>query len=58
MKKHEIIFGLIKIPLDFVVVFCSFFLARNLREVNDFVPGITLPIQRIDNEFLLNFALF
>ena len=58
MKKHEIIFGLIKIPLDFFIVFGSFFLARNIREVNDFVPWVNLPIQIIENEFLFNFALF
>ncbi len=58
MKKHEIIFGLVKIPLDFLVVFWSFFLARNIREVNDFVPWVDLPIQIIQNEYLLNFALF
>ncbi len=58
MKKHEIIFGLVKIPFDFFIIFGSFFLARNLREINDFVPGVTLPIQIIENEFLFPFALF
>ncbi len=58
MKKHEIIFSLLKLPLDFAVIFCSFFLARDVREINDFVPGVTLPIQIIHNEYLLPFALF
>gem|GEM_PF-3088854 len=38
MKKHELIFSLLKVPLDFLVVFGSFYLARNLREINDFIP--------------------
>lgn len=58
MKKHEIIFSLLKLPLDFLIIFSSFFLARNLREINDFVPWVQLPIQIIQNEYLLKFALF
>lgn len=57
MKKHEILFSLLKLPLDFIIIFCSFFLARDLREVNDFVPWVTLPVQIIHNEYLFNFAL-
>lgn len=58
MKKHEIIFGLVKIPLDFLIVWGSFFLAKHLREIDDFIPWVTLPIQIIENEFLFTFALF
>lgn len=58
MKKHELFFSLAKLPLDFIIIFSSFFLARNLREINDFVPWVTLPIQIIQNEFLFRFALF
>ncbi len=58
MKKHEIIFSLLKLPFDFAIIFCSFFLARDLREINDFVPGVTLPVQIIHNEYLLKFAIF
>lgn len=58
MKKHEIFFSLAKLPLDFIIIFSSFFLARNLREINDFVPWVTLPVQIIQNEFLFRFALF
>lgn len=58
MKKHEIIFSLAKLPLDFIIIFSSFFIARDIREVNDFVPWVTLPVQIIQNEFLLRFALF
>ncbi len=58
MKKHEIFFSLLKLPLDFIIIFSSFFLAKSLREINDFVPWVILPIQIIGNEYLLNFALF
>jgi exopolysaccharide biosynthesis polyprenyl glycosylphosphotransferase len=58
MKKHEILFSLIKVPLDGIIIFGSFFLARNLREINDFVPGVQLPVQIIHNEFLFPFAVF
>lgn len=58
MKKHEIFFSLAKLPLDFIIIFSSFFLARNLREINDFIPWVTLPVQIIQNEFLFRFALF
>lgn len=58
MKKHEIIFSLIKIPLDFCIMFGSFFLARNLREIGDFLPKLHLPIQWITNEYLFGFAIF
>lgn len=58
MKKHEILFSLIKVPLDSIIIFSSFFLARNLREINDFIPGVQLPVQIIHNEFLFPFAVF
>jgi hypothetical protein len=58
MKKHEITFSIIKIPLDFLTVFLSFFIAKELREVTDLIPGISLPIQTITHEALFGFALF
>jgi hypothetical protein len=38
MKKHEILFSIIKIPLDFMIVFLSFLIAQIIRESNDFIP--------------------
>ncbi len=58
MKKHEIIFSVIKIPLDFVSVIMSFFIARMIRQITDLIPWINLPIQTIDTESLFNFSLF
>lgn len=58
MKKHEIIFSTIKLPLDFIIIFIMFFLAREIRLITDFIPGIRLPIQTIDTIHLSLFALF
>lgn len=58
MKKHEIFFSIIKIPLDFIIIFWSFFLSKNIREWNDFIPWLYLPLQIIDNTSLIQFAIF
>lgn len=57
MKKHEILFSIIKIPLDFLIIFSSFFVSKNLRELNDFLPWIQLPIQTLNDLTILKFAL-
>ena len=58
MKKHEIIFWVIKVPLDFIIIFFSFFIAREIRLITDLIPGLNLPIQTIENQSLLYFAFF
>lgn len=58
MKRHEIIFSILKIPFDFLIIFLSFFIAKELREINDFVPFVQLPLQIIQMEFLVKFAIF
>ncbi len=58
MKKQDITLSIIKIPLDFLMIFLSFFLARELRQITDLIPWVILPIQTISNEALTNFALF
>jgi len=57
MKKHEIIFWSLKVPLDFFTVFFSFFIAREIRLITDLLPNIHLPIQAIDILPLFTFAL-
>ncbi len=57
MKKHEIIFSILKIPLDFIIVIGSFFIAREIRLVTDLIPGVSLPIQTLSWDYLLFFAL-
>lgn len=57
MKKHEIIFSIVKIPLDFCIVIVWFFVAREIRLVTDLIPGISLPVQTINSENLTFFAV-
>jgi len=57
MKKHEIIFKTVKVPLDFIIIFFSFFIAREIRLITDLIPGINIPLHTIENNFLLPFAL-
>jgi len=56
MKKQDIIFGIVKILLDFIIMFFSFFLARELRLFSDFLPNINLPIQTISINDLFIYA--
>ncbi len=58
MKRHEIVFTAIKLPLDFFIIFFSFFIAREIRLITDLIPQINLPIQRISIEDLIPFSIF
>jgi exopolysaccharide biosynthesis polyprenyl glycosylphosphotransferase len=57
MKKHEFIFSLARIPLDFFGMFVAFSLAKKIREITDGIPGVILPIQTIENDTLLYYSL-
>ncbi len=57
MKKHELLFSIVKIPLDFIIIIISFFIARDLRLITDMIPWISLPIQTINTEWLFIYAL-
>ncbi len=57
MKHHELIFSIVKIPLDFIVIWGSFFIAREIRQMSDLIPGVYLPVQTIDSSSLHAFAL-
>ena len=57
MKKHEILFSAIKVPLDFMIVFLCFFLARKIRLITDLIPWVNLPIQTIEASNLVYFAI-
>lgn len=58
MKKHEITFSIIKVPLDFLTVILSFFLAKELRQATDLIPWVHLPPQTISSSALFDFAIF
>lgn len=44
MKRSEIFFGLVRIPVDFLMVASAFLLAYKLRLYSDFIPGYQFPI--------------
>ncbi len=58
MKKHEVIFSTIRVPIDFCIVFGSFFIAKIIRWETDGIPFFNFPTQTIDHITLSIFALF
>ena len=58
LKKHEIIFSTIKLPLDFLIIVGSFFIAREIRMIPDLMSGFNLPNQTIHTDILWNYSLF
>ena len=44
MKPLEILFGVLRIPLDFLLTIAAFFLAYQIRLSTDLIPGIQLPV--------------
>ena len=57
MKKQDIIFWLIKVILDFIIVIASFFIARELRLISDFIPWLHLQVQTIDSYNLFIYSI-
>lgn len=44
MKPSEIILGLLRIPVDFIMGVAAFALAYQIRSVTDLIPGVELPL--------------
>jgi exopolysaccharide biosynthesis polyprenyl glycosylphosphotransferase len=44
MKPLEIFFGVLRIPVDFVLTVLAFLLAYQIRLTTDLIPGIQLPV--------------
>ncbi|MFK7780004.1 MAG: sugar transferase [Candidatus Gracilibacteria bacterium] len=57
MKKVNIYFTITKIFSDFLIIFLTFFLAREIRLITDLIPSINLPVQTISIEELFKFSL-
>ena len=55
MKKHDIFLSAVRLPLDFVIVFFTFFLAREIRLIDNF---LLRPAKTITTDALFWFALF
>lgn len=54
MKKNEIVFSTIKVPLDFLIILFSFFIARQIR----LLPLISDEIKTINTDSLFYFWIF
>ena len=57
MKKQDIIFWLTKVILDFIIIIASFFIARELRLIDDFIPGLNLQVQTISTNYLFTYSI-
>lgn len=44
MRKQDLLFGFVKVPLDFLVVFCSFVGAYLIRSRTDLIPGYQIDV--------------
>lgn len=44
MKPSEIAFGILRIPVDFLMALLAFIVAYKIRSFTDLIPGITLPL--------------
>ncbi|HRI36709.1 MAG TPA: hypothetical protein PK765_06730 [bacterium] len=58
MRRHEILFAVLKLPIELALVFGSFFLAAHIRSFDWFERVFGLPPQSIPSEQLLWFAAF
>ncbi|MBU1018463.1 MAG: sugar transferase [Patescibacteria group bacterium] len=47
MKKTEIIFGILRVPIDFAMVLLGFILAYELRTYPELIPGMVLPVDLV-----------
>lgn len=56
MKRHELIFSLLKLPFDFLIVFLAFFIAKYIRTINESFFWIELLKHYISNNDLIIFS--
>lgn len=57
MKRHELIFWIIKLPFELLIVYLSFFVARSIRQVTDLIPWVQIPYRYISDDNLVFFAI-
>lgn len=55
MKKHEIFLWALRLPVDFIIIFLSFFISRQIRLIDNF---LLRPEKTITYEALFWFAIF
>ncbi|MBI5755189.1 sugar transferase [Candidatus Peregrinibacteria bacterium] len=44
MKKSEIFFGALRVPMDFLLTFLAFLTAYQIRSQTDLIPGVNFPV--------------
>ncbi len=44
MKRSELLFGFLRLPMDFLMSLSALLLAYKLRQISDFIPYIQLPL--------------
>lgn len=57
MKKHELFFTSIKLPIEYIIVYLSFILAHFIRWYTDLIPWYQIPSKYISTSSLIVFAL-
>jgi hypothetical protein len=56
-KRLDRHFMILKIMADFIIIFSSFFIAKEIRLHTDLIPNVQLPIQTLANNYLINYAI-
>ncbi len=56
MKKFDIIFGAVKVPLDFSAAFSALFIAYSIRKTTDLIPGVNLGVAFVPN--VMDYVIF
>ncbi|PIP66132.1 hypothetical protein COW94_03430 [Candidatus Peregrinibacteria bacterium CG22_combo_CG10-13_8_21_14_all_44_10] len=57
-KRSEIIFGLLRIPMDFFMVIFAFMIAFKLRTYAELIPGFILPVDMMNFPMLQEYIGF
>jgi len=58
MKRHELFFWIIKLPIEFIIIYISFYLAHDIRRVTDLIPWVQIPFKDIPDSNFQMFAIF
>ncbi|MBT5016181.1 sugar transferase [Candidatus Peregrinibacteria bacterium] len=58
MKKSEIIFGILRIPLDFGMVILATLVAYHMRQYSDLIPGMHFPVDILNFPTLPEYLQF
>jgi FlaA1/EpsC-like NDP-sugar epimerase len=57
MRRHDFFFGLVRIPLELLLVLLAFWIARSVRIFTDLIPGVELAPHFLETPYLIFVAL-